>query len=127
MNIATALDEEITARLLEMSTMDAKSDEYRKVNDNVCKLIEERLGMERLDIESQEKVDTREAEKELRLKQMEEDRKDRRWKNGIAIAGMVTSAGLAVWGTIVCLDFEKDGTFSTIIGKAWSGRLLPKK
>ncbi len=127
MNILTALDEEIAARLLEMSIMDVKSDEYRIVDDNVCKLIDRRLEMEKLDIESQEKVDAREAEKELRLKQMEEDRKDRRWKNGIAIAGVVTSTGLAIWGTITCLNFEKDCTWSTIIGKAWSGRMLPRK
>lgn len=127
MNILTALDEEIAARLLEMSAMDVKSDEYRLVDDNVCKLIDRRLEMEKLDIESQEKVDARETDKELKLKQMDEDRKDRRWKNGIAIAGMITSAGLAIWGTAVCLKFEEHGTFSTIIGKAWSGRLLPKK
>lgn len=127
MNILTAMDEEIAARLLEMSTMDAKSDEYRKVNDNVCKLIDERLGMERLDVESQEKAEAREIEKELKLKQMEEDRKDRRWKNGIAIASLAASTGLAIWGTMTCLNFEKDCTWSTIIGKAWNGRLLPKK
>lgn len=127
MNILTAIDEELAARLLEMSTMDAKSDDYRKMNDNVCKLAHERLEMEKVDIESQEKAEAREIEKELKLKQMEEDRKDRRWKNGIAIAGMATSAGLAIWGTVVCLKFEEHGTFSTIIGKAWSGRLLPRK
>lgn len=68
-----------------------------------------------------------EFDKKLKLKQMEEDRTDRWIKNGIAIVGIILPIGLSVWGTFKSFEFEKEGTITTIMGRGYINKLIPKK
>ena len=57
----------------------------------------------------------------------EDEKRDRRIKNGITIAGIVIPSVITIWGTIKSLNFEKEGTVTTIMGRGFINKLLPKK
>ena len=57
----------------------------------------------------------------------EDEKRDRRIKNGITIAGIVIPSLITIWGTIKSLNFEKEGTVTTIMGRGFINKLLPKK
>ena len=57
----------------------------------------------------------------------EDEKRDRRIKNGITIAGIVIPSIITIWGTIKSLNFEKEGTVTTIMGRGFINKLLPKK
>ena len=58
---------------------------------------------------------------------MDEEKKDRLVKNIITAAGIVLPLVITVWGTKVSLKFEEEGTFTTIMGRGFINKLLPKK
>ena len=58
---------------------------------------------------------------------MEEDRKDRRFKNGIALGGIVLPLAVTIWGTLKTLKFEEEGTVTTMMGRGFINKLIPKK
>ena len=116
-SIETKLHLEIEAELDKLDGIEDKSsDEFKTVSDNVAKLMDRAIEMEKLgnDIEK------------FQL-QMREDRKHRLVGNCIAVAGILIPAGLTVWGTLVSMKFEETGTITTAIGRGFINRLLPKK
>ena len=116
-SIETKLHMEIEAELDRLDAMENKSgDEFKMVSDNVVKLMDRAIEMEKLG---------NEVEK-FQL-QMREEQKDRLIKNCIAVAGIVIPVGLTVWGTITSLKFEENGTITTAIGRGFINKLLPKK
>ena len=89
MNIEHLLHVEIEEELTELKKMQVGSDQYKTAVDGVSKLFDRAIELEKLDIEHQEKIKDREIDRELKLKQMSEERKDRSFKNGIAIGTFV--------------------------------------
>lgn len=127
MNIEEMLRVEIKSELESLKTIELGTDVYKTTVDGVTKLVDRAIEMERLGIEAQEKVEAREIESDLKLKEMEEERKDRWVKNGISIMGIVVPTVLTIWGTVKSIEFEKEGTFTTIMGRGFINKLLPKK
>ena len=127
MSIETLLHEEIQAEFEELKTMEVGTDQHKATVDSVAKLYDRAIEMRKFDVESQAKEKEREFENTLKLEQMKEDRKDRRWKNGIAIGGVLAPLAVAIWGTIKSFEFEKEGTITTIMGRGFIQKLLPKK
>ena len=62
-----------------------------------------------------------------RGKQMEEEKKDRWIKNGLAAAGIIIPTLVTIWGTVKSIKFEETGTITTIMGRGFINKLLPKK
>ena len=56
----------------------------------------------------------------------EEEKKDRKWKNGISVAGIVVPIVVTVWGTLKTLKFEETGTVTTNAGRSFMNRLFKK-
>ena len=127
MNIETLLREEIKSELEELKKMSLGTDEYRTTVDGITKLADRAIEMERLDIESQDKAEAREIEAELKLKEMSEERKDRWIKNGISVMSVLVPTVVTIWGTVKSIEFEKEGTITTIMGRGLINKLLPKK
>ena len=78
-------------------------------------------------MEVKEREKAREIEASLKRAQMEEDRKDRRVKNGIAIGGIVLPLAVTIWGTFKTFRFEETGTITTMMGRGFINKLIPKK
>lgn len=127
MKIETKLHEEIAKELDELGKIQLGSDEYRGVVDGVTKLMDRAIEIERLDMELQDKEETRHTDEDLRLKQMDDENKDRIVKNLISVMSFVVPTAVTIWGTIKTIEFEKEGTITTIMGRGFVNKLLPKK
>lgn len=127
MKIETRLQEEIANELDEVGKMTLGSDEYRCTVDGLSKLMDKAIEMERINIERRDKVEAREEENDFRMKQMDEERKDRLARNWIAVLGIAIPTAVTIWGTIKSIEFEKEGTITTIMGRGFINKLLPKK
>ena len=110
------LKKEIQSEFEKLEMMTAGSEEYKTTVDGLTKLVDRAIEIEKLNIENDNKV-----------AQMAEEKTDRRIKNGIAIAGIVLPSVITIWGTIKSLNFEKEGTVTTILGRGFINKLLPKK
>ena len=127
MRIEKVLRDEIQNELEELGKCQLGTEEYKTRVDGATKLIDKAIEMERLNIEKDAKEKDRELEKSLKTQQMEEERKDRKLRNGVAIAGIVIPAGITIWGTLKTFAFEKDESVTTLIGRGFINKLIPKK
>ena len=119
MTIKNLFRDEIQNELGELSKMEVGSDKYKTAVDGVTKLADRMIELEKVEIDNQDKAENRANDYELRMKQMEDDKKDRLIKNvltGITFAG---SVGLAIWGTVTSMKFEKEDSFTSLLGRRW--------
>lgn len=127
MEFKTTLSEEIEDELNELGGLTLGSDEYKVAADGIAKLMDRAIEMERMDRETKDKVDERENENQNRQAQDKLETRDRLIKNCIAVAGIVVPTVVTIWGTKKSFEFEKDGTITTIMGRGFINKLLPKK
>lgn len=127
MNIERLLRKEIVDELEMLSKIQIGSEDYKSAVDGLTKLMDRAIEMEKFDREMDEKTKSREDEKYLRIQELYENQKNRKLSNYIAIGGLVVPAILTVWGTIKTINFEKEGTITTIMGRGFINKLLPKK
>ena len=126
-NIETLLHEEIQDGFDALSKMERGTEIHKTTVDEVAKLFDKAIEIEKIEVEAKEKAKAREIEASLKRAQIEEDRKDRRVKNGIAIGGIVLPLAVTIWGTFKSLKFEEEGTVTTIMGRGFINKLIPKK
>jgi hypothetical protein len=127
MRIENLLHEEIEKELHSLEGMDTGSDEYKIAVDGLTKLVDRAIEIDKFNNECEEKSKERKFEEDMRIKQLEEDKKDRLIKNVIAGAGIAVPSVITVWGTLKSLKFEETGTITTAIGRGFINKLLPKK
>ena len=127
MRIETPLRDEIRNEFEELKKMKLGSDEYRNTVDGLTKLIDRALEIEKMDADHREKVENRDYENDFKQRQMTDERRDRLVKNILTGAGIIIPSALTVWGTIKTLKFEQEGTVTTIVGRGFINKLLPKK
>ena len=127
MNIERLLRKEIVDELEMLGKIQIGSEDYKSAVDGLTKLMDRAIEMEKFDREMDEKTKSREDEKYLRIQELYENQKNRKLSNYIAIGGLVVPAILTVWGTIKTINFEKEGTITTIMGRGFINKLLPKK
>lgn len=127
MSVKRLMKEEIKKELGDLKTTQLGTDEYKTTIDGITKLADRVLEIEKLETEQAERAIDREVELELKEKQMEEERKDRKIKNVLTAAGIVIPTGVTIWGTLKSFKFEQEGTITTIMGRGFINKLLPKK
>ena len=127
MSVQTLLNEEIKSEFDELKKMELGSDKYEKTVNGLTKLVDKAIEMEKFDMEYDEKVKSRENDETFKQTQLIEDRKDRKAKNYIAVAGILIPVGVTIWGTLKSFKFEQEGTITTIMGRGFINKLLPKK
>ena len=127
MKVETMLHDEILNEFEELKKLEVGSDGYRAAVDGISKLLDRAIEYDKLDAECNERSLNRGFEEDYKLQLAEDEKRDRRIKNGITIAGIVIPSLITIWGTIVSLNFEKEGTITTIMGRGFINKLLPKK
>lgn len=115
-NIETLLYEEIENKFEELNGLKAGTPEYEHAVNGVTKLMDRAIEMEKLDNEVKDKSETQKEEK-----------KDRLIRNIISGATVVLPILVTIWGTKKSFEFEKEGTITTIMGRGFINKLLPKK
>ena len=123
MTIQEALYQEIEDEFQTLSEIEVGTDEYKTSVDGLTKLLDRAIEIEKHDAEMKE----REAERIAKNIQVAEEQKDRVVKNYIAAGGVVLPLLVTIWGTLKSFKFEKDGTVTTIMGRGFINKLLPKK
>lgn len=121
------LYDEINAEFEDLSKMALGTEEYKITIDGLTKLMDRAIDMKKFDTEYAERIENQKMDNCLKQKQMDEERKDRLIKNGISIAGIVIPSLITIWGTVKSMEFEKEGTITTIIGRGFINKLIPKK
>ena len=118
----TMLHDEIKAELEELSKLEVGSDEYETAVNGISKLMDRAIEMEKSD--AKERIDSKEAELDLKYRQLEEDIKDRKTRNKINIAGIVIPAGITIWGTIKTLKFDQNNIITSTAGKEFTRKIF---
>ena len=123
MKIKETLYKEIEDELQTLNEIEVGTDEYKSSVDGVTKLLDRAIEIEKHEAEMKE----REAERIAKNIQVAEEQKDRVVKNYISAGGVVLPLLVTIWGTLKSFKFEQDGTVTTIMGRGFINKLLPKK
>ena len=113
----TLLHDEIVSEIEELSKKDTGSEEYQIAVNGVTKLMDKELEWSKLDNEIEQKNLDRESAERLKLKEIEEDRKDKRIKNTLTGVSIIGGFGLTIWGALKSWEFEKEGTVTSAFGQ----------
>lgn len=127
MEVEKLLDNEIESVFGELNTIELGSEKYRVTVDELVKLLDKKLDIQKFQSDNYDKDVAREDNNNFRLKQMEDEKKDRLWKNGLAIATIIVPSVITIWGTLKTFKFEEEGTVTSIIGRNFINKLVPKK
>lgn len=134
MNYDELLSQEILEEIDALHKMEVGSSEWEKTIEGLTKLLGKANERDKFKAEQKEQIanreleiENRELENNWREKQAKEERIDRWVKNGIAVAGILIPVGVTIWGTLVSFKFEEEGTITTIMGRGFINKLLPKK
>ena len=134
MSTKTLLEEEIQSEIDEIGKLNVGSEEHKAASEALAKLLDKYNELEKTEIEAQDKYDDREAEREHREaelafkeKQLKHEKRDAIIKNILTGVTFVGGCALTIWGTKVSIKFEETGSFTTIMGRGFVQKLLPKK
>lgn len=127
MSIKTLLDDEIREEIENLKDVEAGTDKHKAAVDALTKLLDRSIEMDKNDIEATDRYDKQKSETELKQKQIEDERKDRIVKNVLTGISVIGGFGLTIWGTCKSIKFEETGTITTIMGRGFIQKLLPKK
>ena len=130
MELDNLLEEQIKEGLEGLGNLDMGSEEYKSASEAITKLIDREIELKKLDSANDDKRHQRLIEikdRELDRKKYESDEKDRWIKNGLTAAGLIIPTIVTIWGTIKSFEFEEKGSITTIMGRGFINKLLPKK
>lgn len=126
MNIRSVLEEEIEMEFNELKSMNLGSDEHVATTNNVLKLVDRAIELEKMDADIDDKAESREVEAELKRESMNSEKKDKIVKNGLTLAGIVVPVCVTIWGTLKSLKFEETGTITTLSGKNFFNQIFKR-
>lgn len=124
--IKDLLSKEIETELNTLEDMDMGSDEQSKAVNDLTKLLDRAIEIEKMDNDKLQKEKTAEIEAEIKYKQLKSENIDRIIKNGLTGVSIIGGFALTVWGTIKSIKFEETGTITTIMGRGFINKLLHK-
>lgn len=127
MNVEVLLNEVITADLERLKNMEVGAEEYDKTVNNVTKLMDRFIEIDKLNIEHEEKIDIQKTDTELKLKQMKDERIDRWVRNGITFISVGGGLILTYWGSKKSWKFEETGTITSTAGREFMKKLFHLK
>lgn len=136
-NYKEALDGEISTELEVLDSMETNSEDYKIMVEGLTKLIDRSMELEKIEISKAQEAEKIKNEGEKikleteKIKFEAEQAKTNKifqWIGyGISAAGIVIPVAVTIWGTKVTLNFEKEGTVTTMMGRGFINKLLPKK
>ena len=126
-NIENLLYDEIETEFDKLNQLEPGTEQHKAAADTLTKLMDRAIELEKVESESKDREIVRESEQSLKEQQLKDEKKDRLVKNIIGAAGVILPLIVTIWGTKVSLKFEEEGTFTTIMGRGFVNKLLPKK
>ena len=127
MSMEDLLRTEVEENLKNMKDLELGSKEYDSAVDSTCKLMDRVITIDKNADDYDLKDKARETETNLKYDQIAKDKRNQMIQNGITVGSIVVSTAVTIWGTLASFKFEKEGTVTTILGRQFIGKLLPKK
>lgn len=124
MKIENLLREEIQSEIEELGRLELGSEQYNSTVDGVTKLIDRVVEMEKLDIEHQERIETRDEENRIKMEEIKVDKRDSIVRNIVSGVGIALPLIVTVWGTKYTTNFEKEDSVTTTAGRQFFGNLF---
>lgn len=122
MEMTSKLHAEIDDKIDALAMLDVSGKEYSTAVDSVTKLMDRAIEIEKLELS--------EAHNEKQMahdeKQLNEDRTARIVKNCIDVGSIVLPLTVTIWGALVSLKFEEEGTITTTIGRKTLDKLFKR-
>ena len=125
--IERLLRDEIRKEFEKLNGMEVGTEEYEKTIQGLVKLIDKQIDFEKFENEKREKDIDREFDQNFKRKELRTNRVNEFLKHAISVTGIGSSLFLAIWGTKKSFEFEKEGTITTIMGRGFINKLIPKK
>lgn len=122
-DVKTLLNEEIQMELENLKDLEMGTDEHKVSVDLITKLLDREIELKKLDNEALKRVE----DNEFKKLQTKDENKDRLIRNGLTAAGIIIPTIVTIWGTLKTLKFEETGTVTTMMGRGFVNKLLPKK
>ena len=129
-NYKEALDGEISTELEVLESMETNSEDYKIMVEGLTKLIDRSMELEKIEISKAQEAEKIKNEAEKMKFEAEQAKTNKIFQligYGISAAGIVIPVAVTIWGTKVTLNFEKEGTVTTMMGRGFINKLLPKK
>jgi hypothetical protein len=134
MSIESKLKYEIERELDELDGLTVGSKEHSDAVDNLVKLLDRAIDMDRNDTDEVHKSETRAAEERAREADELNKAEDRKAEEKHRMIGYIINglgigvpALITIWGTVLSLKFEEKGTITSPAGRAFFGRIFGKK
>lgn len=127
MSYKTMLTKEIENEFEELGKMEVGTEVYETTVNGLTKLMDKKLEIDQFEADCFEKRTSQGNDYELKTKQIENERKDQIVKNVLTAASFTLTFCATIWGTLKSFEFEKEGTVTTIMGRGFIQKLLPKK
>lgn len=115
MDYRDILKKEIDELLIKLENMDVASKEYADGITLLNQLVDKAVDVEKLMLEQNKKEKLEKSESWYRWAQI-----------GVSALGVVVPVLATIWGTVKSLQFEQEGTITTIMGRGFITKLLPK-
>lgn len=125
--IETLWNNEIKNELELLSDREIGTDQYKITVDGITKMMDRKIELIKFEAECAQKDavrDLNQMEYELKRQQLQADKRDRLIKNIISCVGIGLPLLVTIWGTIVSLNFEKEGVVTTGAGRGFVNKLF---
>lgn len=125
--IETLWDAEIKNELELLATRDIGTEESKAMIDGITKLMDKKIELMKFNADCLQKKDIHDLDQleyELKKQQLREEKRDRLIKNIMTGAGIALPLLVTIWGTIVSLNFEKEGVVTTGAGRGFINKLF---
>lgn len=127
MSLKALLDDAIENGFNKLEKMEVGSDQYKTTVDQLTKMTDRVIEIEKLDSEDHNQKSNREIDKDLRLKQMKQEQLDRYIKHCLTAVSVLGGIALTVWGAKASWRFEETGTITSTAGRKFINNLFFKK
>lgn len=127
MNVEKLLDEVIEQELKDLKEIELGTESYSNTVEGVTKLIDRKKDLYSVELEYQEKVNHRENENYFRMKEIENESKDRKINYVMVGLGILIPASITIWGAKSSWRFEEHGTITSNAGREFMKRLFLRK
>ena len=116
MNTEELLHREIKQEFERLKEMEVGTENYKTTVDGLTKLVDRAIEIDKMNIDHEHNAKVR-----------KDENIDRALKHGLTAIGFVFTFGTAIWGTLATFEFEKENTVTTLLGRGWLNKLLPRK
>lgn len=110
------LHDEIRHELEKLREMEVGSDKHTAAVNDVTKLMDRAIEIDKVNIEHEHNEKAR-----------KDENNDRIVRHTLTFVSIAVPTATAIWGTLKSFKFEETGTITTIFGRGWLNKLLPRK